>query len=228
MCVRFSAHWTQKKITCWLQQSRRIWLVPLKLIIYLLKNLLPESETYWYLIWNSCGKTLGPSPSSIEHSETLFPKQVHGTRVALACSRVSSFQGKLDSVNQDIWKSKMCQWKWTNFQESKCSKLNSSHGPLIFMFKSQQFCCSADTRNREHLKYKKKRVLLWDFQSNTADPVDWHPNVQVHIWTYVLGQKSTTFRVQVSPSLLYLFMEYWEQNVCFKLITWPLFWSQTM
>lgn len=28
--------------------------------------------------------------------------------------------------------------------------------------------------------------------------------------------------------LLYLFMKYWEQNICFKLITWPLFWSQTI
>lgn len=112
MCAWFPAHWTQKKITCWLQQSHRIWLILPKLIVYLLKNLLPESERApWYLICNSSGKTLSAFPSSIELDGTLLPKQVHGTWVALLRSWVSSFQGKLDSVEEDIWKSKMCQWK---------------------------------------------------------------------------------------------------------------------
>lgn len=100
MCAWFLAHWAQKKITGWLQESHWIWLVLPKLIIYLLKNLLPESERGpWYLVWNSCGKTLCPSPSSTELGGILLPKQVHGTWVALVRSWVSSFQGKLDSVN---------------------------------------------------------------------------------------------------------------------------------
>lgn len=58
--------------------------------------------------------------------------------------------------------------------------------------------------------------------------MDWYANFQVCMWTNMLGQRSTTFQVQVSLFLLHLFMNYWENNICFKLVTGPLFWSQTI
>lgn len=47
--------------------------------------------------WNSCRKTLCPSPTSSELSELVLPKN-HGTLIESVHSWNSSFQGKIDSV----------------------------------------------------------------------------------------------------------------------------------